>query len=131
VSTSDFPHLLYLGASLYVFQSTITTTFVYGTDSTPAVSVLTDLTCSLMPFPILWSLQIAPRKKIGVGLLMVMGAMYGKLSSIPATCDTANHGQCIRLRDPASSLSQSENKRHNLSVLLHNQTVQYRIEEPH
>jgi hypothetical protein len=29
-----------------------------------------------MPFPILWSLQIAPRKKIGVGLLMVMGAVY-------------------------------------------------------
>jgi hypothetical protein len=35
-----------------------------------------------MPFPILWSLRITPRKKIGVGLLMVMGAVYDKSHQI-------------------------------------------------
>jgi hypothetical protein len=37
---------------------------------------------------------------------------------------TANCEQCIRLCDPSSSLPQSKNKRHNLSVH-HNQTLQY------
>jgi hypothetical protein len=32
---------------------------------------------------------------------------------------TTNYRQSIRLRDPASSLPQSENKGHNLSVLHH------------
>ena len=83
-----------------------------------AVSVLTDLTCSLMPFPILWSLQITPRKKIAVGLLMVMGAVYGESSQTPRIDDqTTNQQQCIRVCDPTSCIPQLENQRHDLSVL--------------
>lgn len=41
----------------------------------PAVSVFTDLVCSLLPFSILWSLQLSPRKKIAVGVLMCLGTM--------------------------------------------------------
>lgn len=81
MSTSDVPYLLYLGASLYVPpgpRKMLEIVHEANCIPIPAVSVLTDLTCSLMPFPILWSLQITPRKKIGVGLLMVMGAVYGR-----------------------------------------------------
>ena len=46
-----------------------------GADIFAAISVLTDLICSLLPFPILWSLQLSPRKKIAVGVLMALGAM--------------------------------------------------------
>lgn len=48
---------------------------VDGADILPAVSVFTDLVCSLLPFPILWSLQLSPRKKIAVGVLMALGTM--------------------------------------------------------
>jgi hypothetical protein len=48
---------------------------VHGADILPAVSVFTDLVCSLLPFPILWSLQLSPRKKIAVGVLMALGTM--------------------------------------------------------
>jgi hypothetical protein len=48
---------------------------VVETDIRPAISVFTDLVCSLLPFPILWSLQLSPRKKIAVGVLMALGAM--------------------------------------------------------
>jgi hypothetical protein len=41
----------------------------------PAVSVFTDLTCSVLPFPILWSLKLSLRKKIAVGVLMALGTM--------------------------------------------------------
>jgi hypothetical protein len=48
---------------------------VDGADILPAISVFTDLVCSLLPFPILWSLQLFPRKKIAVGVLMALGTM--------------------------------------------------------
>jgi hypothetical protein len=54
-----------------------------GADKLPAISVFTDLVCSLLPFPILWSLQLSPRKKIAVGVLMALGAMW---VLFPITC---------------------------------------------
>jgi hypothetical protein len=73
MSGSNIPHLFDLGASWYV--SSIETQKFDGTDILPAVSVITDLVCSLLPFPILWSLQLSPRKKIAVGVLMALGTM--------------------------------------------------------
>lgn len=40
-----------------------------------AVSVVTDLACSLLPFFILRNLQMPLRKKLAVGVLMVLGTM--------------------------------------------------------
>ena len=54
----------------------VKTQIVVQADILPAISVLTDLVCSLLPFPILWSLQLSPRKKIAVGVLMALGAMW-------------------------------------------------------
>jgi hypothetical protein len=73
LSGTDFPHLFYLDTSWYVLsamaQKTMSLTVL-------AVSVFTDLICSVLPFPILWSLQLSRRKKTAVGVLMALGAMW-------------------------------------------------------
>jgi hypothetical protein len=70
---TDFPHLFDLDTSWYVLsamaQKTMSLTVL-------AVSVFTDLICSVLPFPILWSLQLSRRKKTAVGVLMALGAMW-------------------------------------------------------
>jgi len=70
----NFPHLFDLGTSWYV--SLVKTQAIDKADVLLAISVFTDLVCSLLPFPILWSVQLSPRKKIAVGVLMVWGAVY-------------------------------------------------------
>jgi hypothetical protein len=48
---------------------------IHVADLLPAISVFTDLLCALLPFPILWDLQLSPRKKVAVGSLMALGGM--------------------------------------------------------
>lgn len=94
----------------------VKTQIVVQADILPAISVLTDLVCSLLPFPILWSLQLSPRKKIAVGALMALGAMWVLLLD---TCiiETANFfSQCIRLCHFASDITKPWPQRHDLSV---------------
>jgi hypothetical protein len=74
LSGTDFPHLFYLDTSWYVLsgmaQKIMSLTVLL------AVSVFTDLICSVLPFPILWSVQLSRRKKTAVGVLMALGAMW-------------------------------------------------------
>ena len=85
---SDIPHLFDLGASWYVCRVIEPQNDVEA-HILPAISVFTDLVCSLLPFPILWSLQLSPRKKIAVGVLMALGTMCVLLLNMHII-DTAN-----------------------------------------
>ena len=59
------------GSSVFL----VNTQNILEADVFQAISVFTDLVCSLLPFSILWSLHLSPRKKIAVGLLMALGTM--------------------------------------------------------
>jgi len=73
MSGTNISYLFDLDTSWYMLVEELHV--IDGADIFAAISVLTDLICSLLPFPILWSLQLSPRKKIAVGVLMALGAM--------------------------------------------------------
>jgi hypothetical protein len=75
VSATNVPYIFYMGASWYVCFGMRDVQGTDGVDIIPGISVFTDLLCALLPFPILWDLQLCPRKKVAVGSLMALGGM--------------------------------------------------------
>ena len=55
-----------------------------------AYSILTDFICSLLPIAIVWNLQLAQRKKIGVCVLMAMGLTATAFAALRASSLSTN-----------------------------------------
>jgi hypothetical protein len=72
VPGADLSHLLNVDTSWYVHTGVALKIMSL---MLLAFSVFTDLICSLLPFSILWNLQLSCRKKVVVGVLMVLGVM--------------------------------------------------------
>ncbi|KAK3067334.1 hypothetical protein LTR53_015868 [Teratosphaeriaceae sp. CCFEE 6253] len=81
---------------------------IYSIYVQAAYSVTTDLLCSLLPILIVWNLQLALHKKVGVCVMMCMGLMYvlrRKVSLSTVLSDTDLPSATIFAAVRAASLS--------------------------